>query len=173
MQIHEIIERLKKPIPNELLRNKDTFIKGKKGKPLTYVSWFDTCELLDQRCGIGAWSWHIDNVIHTETRLIVYGTLTIIGEDRALSQSATGTEELNCSSFGDPSSNAEAMAFKRSCAKFGLARYLYDKELREHYANVSTSEVVVTTTVKQKVPDTWTRDCGMSLQQWKALKGIK
>ncbi|MGC9506191.1 hypothetical protein [Baaleninema sp.] len=40
---------------------------------------------------------------------------------------ATGTEELNCNSYGDPSSNAESMAFRRAAAKFGLGLYLYQK----------------------------------------------
>ncbi|BAQ67097.1 hypothetical protein [Geminocystis sp. NIES-3709] len=175
MLIAEILLKLKQPIPSSILRKKDSFIKGKKGKPITYISWFDTCNLLDERAGL--WSWHIDNVIHTETRLIVYGTLTIIAEDKELSMSATGTEELNCSTYGDPSSNAEAMAFKRACAKFGLARYLYDKELRDTYTEQSTLEkptnVVPMTTVNKTVPESWTRDCGISLQEWKMAKGLR
>jgi hypothetical protein len=34
-------------------------------------------------------------------------------------------EELR--GYGDPSSNAEAMALKRAAAKFGLGLYLYQK----------------------------------------------
>lgn len=174
MLIAEILMRLQQPIPRELLRQKDSWQKGKKSKPITYISWFDTCNLLDERCGLGNWSWAIDNVITTENRLIVYGTVNIYGEDRQLSMGATGTEELNCSSFGDPSSNAEAMAFKRACAKFGLARYIYDKELRDSYTGYSemtTVETVVKTT--KTVPDSWTRDCGMTLTEWKTAKGLK
>jgi hypothetical protein len=40
---------------------------------------------------------------------------------------ATGQEEGDCGSYGDPSSNAESMALRRAAAKFGLALYLYDK----------------------------------------------
>ncbi|MEO0759702.1 MAG: hypothetical protein AAFV85_27410 [Cyanobacteria bacterium J06634_6] len=49
---------------------------------------------------------------------------------------ATGTEALKRLSddgsavelaYGDPSSNAESMAFRRAAARFGLGLYLYDK----------------------------------------------
>jgi hypothetical protein len=43
---------------------------------------------------------------------------------------ATGTEEEpdeDEKMYGDPSSNAEAMALKRAAAKFGLGLYLYQK----------------------------------------------
>jgi len=49
---------------------------------------------------------------------------------------ATGSEELKTTTrddeikeiaYGDPSSNAESMAFRRSAARFGLGLYLYDK----------------------------------------------
>lgn len=55
---------------------------------------------------------------------------------------ATGTEELKELTtdkttgetitrelaYGDPSSNAESMAFRRAAARFGLGLYLYDKD---------------------------------------------
>jgi hypothetical protein len=40
---------------------------------------------------------------------------------------ASGYEFLNCDSYGDTSSNAEAMALKRAAAKFGVGIGLYDK----------------------------------------------
>jgi hypothetical protein len=50
---------------------------------------------------------------------------------------ATGSEKLNCNSFGDPSSNSEAMALKRSASKFGLARSLYEKEEKPKRINTT------------------------------------
>ena len=43
------------------------------------------------------------------------GTLTIGGDDRILSMDAFGTENLKCSNYGDPSSNAEASCIRRAC----------------------------------------------------------
>lgn len=121
MDIKTIVSRLKEPITQAFMRHK--IIQGHK---IIFVSWYDTCRLLDDRAG--TWSWCIDNIVLSDTRIIISGTLTIYGDDRELSMSATGTEVLNCSNYGDPSSNAEAMAFKRAAAKFGLARYFYDKK---------------------------------------------
>ncbi|AIE76307.1 hypothetical protein [Synechocystis sp. PCC 6714] len=61
-------------------------------------------------------------------RLTLTGSLTIHGDDRSLTRQATGTEDIDCNSYGDPSSNAEAMALRRCCAKFGLGRDLWRKD---------------------------------------------
>lgn len=63
----------------------------------------------------------------THERIFLIGRLTIPTSEGKISREASGTELLNCSSYGDPSSNAESMAFRRACAKFGLGLYLYNK----------------------------------------------
>jgi len=60
-------------------------------------------------------------------RLFVVGRLTIPNSEGNVYREATGTESLDCNSYGDPSSNAESMAFRRCCARFGLGLYLYQK----------------------------------------------
>jgi hypothetical protein len=40
---------------------------------------------------------------------------------------APGTEDEELKGYGNPSSNAEAIALKRAAAKFGLGLYLYQK----------------------------------------------
>lgn len=69
---------------------------------------------LDAVVGVGNWS--VDFVPWGEQRLIA--RLTILG----VTQSSTGEGDAN-----DPNTGtiAEAQAFKRSCSKFGLGRYLY------------------------------------------------
>jgi hypothetical protein len=123
MTLKDIITALKQPVPS-------SFISRKKvgNSELDYISWFDYCDLLDERCGLGNWQWEITNVMTADNRLVITGKLTIFGDDRTISQMATGTEVLNCSSYGDPSSNAEAMALRRCCAKFGLSRELWRKD---------------------------------------------
>jgi len=129
-KIAEIIKRLKEDVPTELISSKKV-----GNSKIDYISWFDYCDLLDERCGIGYWSWEIKQTTISDNRLFLIGKLTIIGDDRSLSQDATGTEILNCSSYGDPSSNSEAMALRRACAKFGLARYLWNKETTKTQTN--------------------------------------
>ena len=70
-------------------------------------------------------------------RIFLTGRLTIPTAEGNIYREATGTEELKRTdketgdilelAYGDPSSNAESMAFRRAAAKFGLGLYLYDK----------------------------------------------
>ena len=127
MQLSEILENLKQPIPSNLISKKGTFKNKVKTGEVDYVSWIDLAELLDNRCGLSGWEWSISNVQQVGQNLTLTGTLIIHGDDRTLTKMATGIEELNCSSYGDPSSNAEAMALRRCCAKFGLGREMWRK----------------------------------------------
>ena len=66
--------------------------------------------------------------MHTSgDRLFLVGRLTLVTAEGKVYQEATGTEELECNLFGDPSSNAESMALRRAAAKFGLALDLYKR----------------------------------------------
>ena len=96
-----------------------------KGNKITYIPWYLANRILSKYC-IG-WTWEIVNVQTTNDRVFLVGRLTIPTSEGNVYREATGTESLNCSSYGDPSSNAESMAFRRACAKFCLELYLYDK----------------------------------------------
>ena len=116
-QIEEILSR---PLPKNLLRTKTI-----KGNTITYISWFDANRILSKYCP--AWTWEITTFEISSDRVFLVGRLTIPTSEGTVYREATGTESLDCSSYGDPSSNAESMAFRRACAKFGLGLYLYDK----------------------------------------------
>jgi len=66
--------------------------------------------------------------MHTTNRIFLTARITIHAAEGTFSREATGTELLNCGSYGDPSSNAESMALRRA-AKLGLGLYLYEKDL--------------------------------------------
>jgi hypothetical protein len=122
-QIEEILSR---PLPKSMLRTKE--VKSKKtGKTsqITYIPWYVANRILSKYC-VG-WTWEIVNVQSTNDRIFLVGRLTIPTSEGNVYREASGTESLNCSSYGDPSSNSESMAFRRACAKFGLGLYLYDK----------------------------------------------
>jgi hypothetical protein len=122
MKISEMLENLKKPIPTAYISTKTI-----KGKAIRYVSVWDYYELLDQRCGAGNWS--IDLEIKEVGRLTVaIAKLTLIGEDRSLSQMAAGNEDSDLDSYGDSTSNSTAQAVRRACAMFGLSRELWLKD---------------------------------------------
>ncbi len=123
MQLSEILESLRQPVPSELISYKTI-----KGNRIDYISWTTLTDLLDERAGLGGWSWKIKEIQQVGNRLTMIGCLTIYGEDRSLTMMATGSEDIEVSSYGDPSSNAEAMSLRRSASKMGLARDLWKKE---------------------------------------------
>ena len=138
MKLSEILENLGKPVSPQFIKQKKTFERGKSSGFVDYIPWFTLCDLLDERCGVAGWSWEIKSVQQVQGQgekqrdyLVLVGSLTIYGDDRQLTREATGLEEVETSSYGDPSSNAEAMALRRACSKFGLGRDLWRKEERQ------------------------------------------
>ena len=122
--ITEILAKFSNPF-TEYIEQKPVYSKGKNSGSVSYIPWFSLCDILDTHAP--GWEWSITCDYHGD-RTVVIGKLTIHGSDRSISRSATGNEDSNCGSFGDPCSNAEAMAFRRACAKFGIARYLWAKD---------------------------------------------
>lgn len=126
--LHAILEDLQKPIKS---RHLETKTKG--GETLTFCPWYRTKRYLDHYTG-GHWSKDID-LYTTDRRVFVTVRITIYASDQTATRSATGTEKLYKTSsngevkeiaYGDPSSNAESMAFRRACAMFGLGLDLYE-----------------------------------------------
>ncbi|MBW4552147.1 MAG: RAD52 family DNA repair protein [Aphanocapsa sp. GSE-SYN-MK-11-07L] len=127
--LSQIQEALKRPLPQTMLATR------KQGDTiLEYIPWHTVSRILDKYAP--GWTWQITG-IHTtssseasaaENRLFLTGRLTIPTSEGNLYREATGTELLTCSGYGDPSSNAESMAFRRCAAKFGLGLYLYEKD---------------------------------------------
>jgi len=149
MTLNEILSALRQPVPTEFISKKRV-----GNSTLDFISWFHYCDLLDQRCGFGNWSWEVVSTTISNNRIFLTGRLTIIGSDRQISMDATGTEEMNCSSYGDPSSNAEAMALRRCCAKFGLSRELWEKE-KPAYTPKTTPKPATPRTGKEITREEW------------------
>ncbi|WP_228024304.1 Rad52/Rad22 family DNA repair protein [Synechocystis salina] len=128
MLLNEILENLRQPIAPQFISQKKTYKNKKPTGSVDFVAWYDLADLLDDLCGLEGWEWLIIDTQQIGDRLTLTGSLTIHGDDRSLTRQATGTEDIDCSSYGDPSSNAEAMALRRCCAKFGLGRDLWRRE---------------------------------------------
>ena len=122
--LEQILKSFSQPF-DQYIEQKPVYSKGSKSGTVDYIPWFSLCDILDNLAP--GWEWDITCDYHGE-RTVVVGKLTIHGSDRSISRSATGNEDSNCGSFGDPCSNAEAMALRRACAKFGIARYLWAKD---------------------------------------------
>lgn len=119
--IIEIILDLRKPVKNEMLKQRE-----QGGKMLTYIPWYNCVKILDMYAP--GWSYRIDGLYpvgENHTALVV--TLDIPALEGTVSRSATGIEVSNGVKYGDTTSNAESQALRRAAAKFGLGLYLYDK----------------------------------------------
>jgi len=134
LAVTEIVQILSRPLPKQLLETKSL-----KGNKITFISWKYIPPILDKYAR--GWCWEIRNIVTSDDRIFLVGRLTIPTADGLVYREATGTECLKEFktdretgemiereiAYGDPSSNAESMAFRRACAKFGLGLYLYSK----------------------------------------------
>ena len=124
--VRQIQEALSRPLPAQLLS-----IRRQGGKEIPYLSWHTVSRILD-KYALG-WRWEICKMGMTGDRIFLVGRLTVPTSEGSICREATGTELLKQQdgeselAYGDPSSNAESMAFRRAAAKFGLGLYLYSK----------------------------------------------
>jgi len=118
--IKDIIDDLSKPVHPQRLK---TRMQG--DTELTYIPWYQAVRYLDHYAP--GWRYEIRSIDQIGDRCVVTVRITIPSLEGEVWREATGQEELNCTSYGDSSSNAESMALRRAAAKFGLCLYLYDK----------------------------------------------
>lgn len=145
--IADILADLAKPVPDRFL---DTRQQG--SATLTYIPWYTVAKLLDYYAP--GWEGTVTQMHTTRDRIFVTYRLTIHAQEGSFTREATGTELLKEDkpikqngkvlkdeqgnaimkrvelAYGDPSSNAESMAFRRAAAKFGLGLHLYEKDDR-------------------------------------------
>jgi hypothetical protein len=125
----EIIKDLKKELPEKMLET-----KKQGGATLSFIPWHGVVRVLDYYAP--GWEGEVKSVTTTADRIFVTYAVTIHASDRSVTREATGTEVLKEPvpknptlmrelAYGDPSSNAESMAFRRAAAKHGLGLYLY------------------------------------------------
>ncbi len=117
MKLTEILERLRQPVPQNLISYKTI-----KGNRIDYISWVDLADLLDARAGIDGWGWRMVDQQQIGNRLTQVWELTIIGEDRSISRQASGDEDVDLDAYGTPSTNVEAQCLRRCCAKYNLGQ---------------------------------------------------
>jgi hypothetical protein len=144
--LSQIQAALSRPLPQSMLATR------KQGNAtIRYIPWFTANKILDKYAP--GWSWEIRQLHLSRDRLFLVGRLTLPTVEGNLYREATGTEILKDTKvmrdrdgtlirneldrpiteavelpFGDPSSNAESMAFRRAAAKFGLGLYLYHRD---------------------------------------------
>jgi hypothetical protein len=115
--IAQIVSDLSRPVSQRHIRQ-----RKQGGATLSYIEWFQACNYLDHFAP--GWQWSILSVSEIGGMICIHGRLTITASDGIFSREATGVEDAS-SKFGDPFSNASAMALKRCAALFSLGRHLY------------------------------------------------
>ncbi len=136
--IRQTIEVLGRELPESYLKNK--IVDRRNGTRVKYLPWYRVTEILDKYCP--GWEFSVSQPQFAENRIYVFATLKLHCKDGVVSRSAYGSVNLleekfdrttrevymEESSFGDPSSNAQAKALRRCAALFNLGRYLWYKD---------------------------------------------
>lgn len=118
--ITQIIADLSKPLPERHLRT-----RKQGGQEISYIEWHTAVKYLDYYAP--GWSFEIRSVGQVGDLCVVVSRITIPTLEGPIWREATGSETVKTQSWGDASSNAEAMSLKRAASKFGLAIALYAK----------------------------------------------
>jgi hypothetical protein len=118
--IRDIVRDLSKPVAKRHLRK-----RKQGGKQIAYLAWHDAVKYLDHYAS--GWSFEIRSVDAAGGKLILVVRLSVPCLEGLVYREATGIEDADLESYGDPSSNAESMALRRAASKFGLGLYLYDQ----------------------------------------------
>jgi hypothetical protein len=125
--IAEIIADLSKPIARQHLKTKEVNNRksGTKSQ-LIYIPWHYAIKYLDFYAP--GWSYEVRAITPIAGAVALTVRISIPCAEGIVYREATGIEDEETSSFGDPTSNAESMALRRAAAKFGLGLTLYDKK---------------------------------------------
>ena len=118
--VAEIIADLRKPLHPSLVKT-----RTQGGNSIAYIEWHTACRLLDSFAP--GWEGKVVDVKWTEGAVLVTYAVTIHAAEGSFTREATGNELFDSKGYGDPFSNAEAMAFKRAAAKWGVGVHLYEK----------------------------------------------
>lgn len=117
--IVEILADFSQPVPSRFIST-----RRQGGSQISYISWVNITKLIEYYAP--GYDWGI-SITYTGDRVYCIGKLTIRAAEGDFTREATGNEMSDLDKFGDPSSNAEAMALRRAAAKFGLGRHLWEK----------------------------------------------
>ncbi|KAL2329384.1 hypothetical protein Fmac_022811 [Flemingia macrophylla] len=122
--LSEILKELNKKVPDSLVKTR----LEKDGFPIRYIPWHVVNRILNLHAP--EWSGEVRNITYSpdaKSVSVVY-RVTLYGTDAEIFRESTGTASLDDTSYGDPVQKAEAMAFRRACARFGLGLHLYHED---------------------------------------------
>ncbi|XP_024962357.1 DNA repair RAD52-like protein 1, mitochondrial [Cynara cardunculus var. scolymus] len=123
--ISEILKELNKKVPDSLIRARTEA----NGFSIKYIPWHIVNRIMNLHAP--EWSGEVRRIDYSADGKSVSVTyrVTIYGTDAEIFRESTGTSSIDEVGYGDPVQKAEAMAFRRACARFGLGLHLYHEEL--------------------------------------------
>ncbi|CAN8235562.1 unnamed protein product [Cochlearia groenlandica] len=121
--ISEILKELNKKVPDSVIRT-----RVEDGFSIKYIPWHIVNRIMNMHAP--EWSGEVRNVTYSpdgNTVTVVY-RVTLYGTDAEIFRESTGTTSVDDKGYGDAVQKAEAMAFRRACARFGLGLHLYHED---------------------------------------------
>ena len=115
--LHTLLDQLAIPFKPDSITWKPSVIKGDKCLALAYADLRAYQERLDELCGL---DWSVRYVAWGDDRIMCELTICHV------TRTSTGEMDVQDEKNGMGGTVAEAQAFKRACAMFGLGRYLYE-----------------------------------------------
>lgn len=124
--LSEILKEINKRVPDSLVRVRTEA----DGFPIKYIPWHIVNRIMNLHAP--EWSGEVRSITYSadgKSVSVVY-RVTLYGTDAEIFRESTGTASVNeAGGYGDPVQKAEAMAFRRACARFGLGLHLYHEDM--------------------------------------------
>ncbi|KAJ0969404.1 hypothetical protein J5N97_022281 [Dioscorea zingiberensis] len=122
--LSEILRELNKKVPDSVVkvRTEDNFATR-------YVPWHIVNRIMNLHAP--EWSGEVRNIVYSpdgKSVSVVY-RVTLYGTDAEIYRESSGTASVEDTGYGDPVQKAEAMAFRRACARLGLGLHLYHEDM--------------------------------------------
>lgn len=122
--LSEVLKELNKKVPDSLIKT-----RLEDGFSMKYVPWHIVNRIMNLHAP--EWSGEVRSITYSadgRSVSVVY-RVTIYGTDAEIFRESTGTASVDDTSYGDPVQKAEAMAFRRACARLGLGLHLYHEDM--------------------------------------------
>ncbi|XP_031251448.1 DNA repair RAD52-like protein 1, mitochondrial isoform X2 [Pistacia vera] len=122
--LSEVLKELNKKVPESLVK-----LRVEDGFSMKYIPWHIVNRIMNLHAP--EWSGEVRNIIYSadgKSVSVVY-RVTLYGTDAEIYRESTGTALVDEVGYGDAVQKAEAMAFRRACARLGLGLHLYHEDL--------------------------------------------
>ncbi|XP_051124385.1 DNA repair RAD52-like protein 1, mitochondrial [Andrographis paniculata] len=123
--LSHILKELNKRVPETLLKHRPE----PAGSSVKYMPWHIVNRIMNLHAP--EWSGEVRSITYSadgKTVSVVY-RVTLYGTDAEIFRESSGSARVGEAGCGDPVQKAEAMAFRRACARFGLGLHLYHEDM--------------------------------------------